>query len=44
MKGRFVLALFATIPYGKFVHGIYRTAALVHYAMESRRTEGQVRR
>jgi citrate/tricarballylate utilization protein len=35
-----VLALFVTLPYGKFVHGIYRTAALVKYAMESRRTEG----
>ena len=35
-----VLALFLTLPYGKFVHGIYRTAALVHYAMESRSNEG----
>jgi citrate/tricarballylate utilization protein len=35
-----VLALFVTLPYGKFVHGIYRTAALIHYAMESRRDEG----
>ncbi len=35
-----VLALFVTLPYGKFVHGIYRTAALVNYAMESRRTDG----
>jgi citrate/tricarballylate utilization protein len=34
-----VLALFVTLPYGKFVHGIYRTAALIHYAMESRRSE-----
>jgi citrate/tricarballylate utilization protein len=32
-----VLALFVTLPYGKFVHGIYRTAALVKYAGESRR-------
>jgi citrate/tricarballylate utilization protein len=31
----FVLALFATLPYGKFVHGFYRTAALVKYAMEN---------
>jgi hypothetical protein len=22
------------MPYGKFVHGIYRTAALVRYALE----------
>lgn len=29
-----VLALFVTIPYGKFVHGIYRTAALVKYTVE----------
>ena len=32
-----VLALLLTLPYGKFVHGIYRTAALVKYATESRR-------
>ena len=30
-----VLALFLTLPYGKFVHGIYRAAALVKYARES---------
>jgi citrate/tricarballylate utilization protein len=29
-----VLALFLTLPYGKFVHGIYRSAALVRYALE----------
>lgn len=29
-----VLALFLVMPYGKFVHGIYRTAALVRYALE----------
>ena len=29
-----VMALFVTLPYGKFVHGIYRTAALVKYASE----------
>lgn len=32
-----VLALFLTLPYGKFVHGIYRTAALVKYARENLR-------
>ena len=36
-----VLALFVTLPYGKFVHGIYRTAALIQYAIESRRAEGR---
>jgi citrate/tricarballylate utilization protein len=33
----FVLALFLTLPYGKFVHGLYRTAALVRSAAEERR-------
>jgi citrate/tricarballylate utilization protein len=32
-----VLALFLTLPYGKFVHAVYRTAALVNYAEESLR-------
>jgi citrate/tricarballylate utilization protein len=32
-----VLALFLTLPYGKFVHGFYRTAALVRYAIEMAR-------
>lgn len=31
-----VFALFITMPYGKFVHGIYRFTALVRYALESR--------
>jgi citrate/tricarballylate utilization protein len=30
-----VFALFLTMPYGKFVHGIYRLLALVYYARES---------
>jgi citrate/tricarballylate utilization protein len=34
----FVWALFITLPYGKFVHGIYRFAALVRYARERRMT------
>jgi citrate/tricarballylate utilization protein len=32
----FVLAFFVTLPYGKFVHGIYRAQALVKFARESR--------
>lgn len=30
----FVFAFFVTMPYGKFVHGLYRFGALVRYAME----------
>ena len=30
-----VFSLFFTMPYGKFVHGIYRFMALVRYARES---------
>jgi citrate/tricarballylate utilization protein len=29
-----VLALFLLLPYGKFVHGIYRALALVKYRRE----------
>ena len=32
----FVMALFLTMPYGKFAHGIYRSAALLKWAMEKR--------
>jgi len=32
-----VLALFLSLPYGKFVHGLYRFLALVQYAGERRR-------
>lgn len=31
-----VLALFLSLPYGKFVHGLYRFAALIKYAGERR--------
>lgn len=31
-----VMALFLTLPYGKFAHGIYRCAALLRYAVERR--------
>jgi citrate/tricarballylate utilization protein len=34
-----VFALFIAMPYGKFVHGLYRYAALVRYAHERRRME-----
>ena len=32
-----VLGLFLTMPYGKFVHAIYRFAALVRFALEMKR-------
>jgi citrate/tricarballylate utilization protein len=32
-----VLALFITLPYGKFVHAVYRFAALVRFHLERRR-------
>jgi citrate/tricarballylate utilization protein len=32
-----VLALFITLPYGKFVHAVYRFTALVRYHVEQRR-------
>ena len=31
-----VMALFVTLPYGKFAHGIFRTAALLKWAIEKR--------
>ena len=33
----FVLALFLTLPYGKFVHGVYRAAALLKFRREETR-------
>ncbi len=32
----FVMALFLTLPYGKFAHGIFRSAALLKWAIEKR--------
>jgi citrate/tricarballylate utilization protein len=32
-----VMALFVTLPYGKFVHAVYRFAALVRFYLERRR-------
>jgi citrate/tricarballylate utilization protein len=31
-----VMALFATMPYGKFAHGVYRAAALLKWSIEKR--------
>ena len=31
-----VMALFVTLPYGKFAHGIFRSAALLRHAVERR--------
>jgi len=33
-----VMALFLTLPYGKFAHGIYRSAALLKFAIEKRQS------
>ena len=33
-----VMALFVTLPYGKFAHGIFRSAALLKWAIEKRQT------
>ena len=32
-----VMAFFATMPYGKFAHGVYRVAALLKFAVERRK-------
>ena len=37
-----VLALFVTMPYGKFVHGLYRFAALVRFHLERKRPQADV--
>ena len=31
-----VIALFATLPYGKFAHGVFRTASLLRHNAEKR--------
>ena len=35
-----VLALFLVLPYSRFVHAVYRLAALLRYALERRRAAG----
>lgn len=35
----FVLALFLVLPYSKFVHAVYRLAALIRFALERRREQ-----
>lgn len=35
----FVLALFLVLPYSKFVHAVYRLAALMRFALERRREQ-----
>jgi citrate/tricarballylate utilization protein len=37
-----VLALFLTLPYGKFVHGIYHTVALIKYELETSHARSEV--
>ena len=32
----FVMAMFLTLPYGKFAHGVYRVAALAKWSIERR--------
>jgi citrate/tricarballylate utilization protein len=32
-----VMAFFVTLPYGKFVHGVYHAAALIKYSLEGSR-------
>ena len=39
----FVMGLFLTLPYGKFVHAVYRFAALVRNAIEKRRATMELR-
>jgi len=38
----FVLTLFLTLPYGKFVHGIYRAAALGKFRREENHEDAKI--
>ena len=40
----FVLALFLVLPYSKFVHAIYRFAALIRFGLEERRDKAKALR
>jgi citrate/tricarballylate utilization protein len=37
-----IAALFISAPYGKFVHAVYRTLALIRYEMEQSHPHGTV--
>ena len=37
-----VMALFLTLPYGKFAHGVYRCAALLKWAIEKRQPDNRI--
>jgi citrate/tricarballylate utilization protein len=39
----FVMTLFLTVPYGKFVHGVYRSGALLKWAIERSRAAVSVK-
>jgi citrate/tricarballylate utilization protein len=33
------MAFFVTMPYGKFAHGVFRSAALLKHALEKRQPD-----
>lgn len=37
-----VMALFLTLPYGKFAHAVYRSAALLKWAIEKRQPDNRI--
>jgi hypothetical protein len=40
VPSKYPIALFVLLPYSKFVHGIYRSLALLRNAVEMRRARG----
>ena len=38
-----VMAFFLTLPYGKFAHGIYRSAALLKWTIEKRQAASRLK-